>query len=92
MLAVVTAEGFRGLFEHFLIGLEHLSVSDRPGAIREFENIEQAGHLVFAGDFSRWGILFLERLREDPTWPRWIPVKPAPTTQPASAPATEARP
>ncbi len=83
MLAVITAEGFRGLFEHFLIGLEHLSVGDRPGAIREFEKIEQAGNFAFAGLWGSWGILFLERLREDPTWPPWIPVKPAPTTQPA---------
>ncbi len=81
LLAEATAAGSRGLGEHFAIGLERLSVGDRPGAIREFEKIEQAGNFAFAGGGS-WGILFLERLREDPTWPPWIPVKPAPATQP----------
>ncbi len=85
LIAVATAEGSRGILEHFYIGLERFSVGDRPGAIREFEKIEQAGNFAFAGLWSGWGILFLERLREDPTWPPWIPPGSA-TTKPATQP------
>ena len=58
---------------HFLIGLERLSRSDREGAVRHFEEIELAGSYFF---YSRpWTAVLLQRLREDPQWPPWIPVE-----------------
>ncbi len=58
---------------HYLLGLERLSKSDRQEAVKHFEEIERAGSYLF---FSRpLAAYFLKRLRDDPTWPPWIPVK-----------------
>ena len=58
---------------HYLVGLQRLSHGDRDGALSHFEKIEQSG--VFQSNLSFWGVVFLKRLRDDPAWPRWIPVK-----------------
>ncbi len=63
---------------HFVLGMERLSRNDGQGAVKHFEEIERAGSYLF---LSRpWAAVLLKRLRDDPTWPPWIPV-----TDPADA-------
>jgi hypothetical protein len=76
---------------HSLIGLTRLAEGDRAGAMEHFGRIDRAGNWLFSNGarnpFLSWGPLFLERMRKDPTWPPWIPVKQGEAaTQPESEP------
>ena len=76
------------LMAHWYIGMRKLSRGDRDGARRSFQ--QAVDTRVF-----HWGPValcraFLARMDQDPAWPNSTPS--APATQPASAPATEARP
>jgi tetratricopeptide (TPR) repeat protein len=70
---------------HFVIGLKFLAAGDRATAIDQFARVEAAASYFSSTSYgSRWAYLLLERLRADPTWPPWIPLKEAPdgtTTQ-----------
>ena len=74
-------------FCHYYLGLQSLGHGDRRAAIDHFQQ-------VVAVNFPQWGLLtatprkdcavLLHRLREDPTWPTWIPVTESePDEQPA---------
>jgi serine/threonine protein kinase len=69
LLAVARKHGQR-MRAHYFIGLERLSVGDRAGAVRHFEVIEAAQHYTTSS--HQWIYLFLDRMREDPSWPSWI--------------------
>jgi tetratricopeptide (TPR) repeat protein len=69
---------------HYLIGLERLSEGERAGAIMHFAEIERTGCYTLSS--QPWAYLLLERLREDPAWPPWIPLKEDSTSQPTTAP------
>ena len=58
---------------HRIIGLAHLADGDRRGAIEHFTAVEAMGRFGLAR--VDWPYLLLHRLRQDPTWPPWIPVK-----------------
>ncbi|MHC4698073.1 MAG: protein kinase domain-containing protein [Planctomycetota bacterium] len=78
---------------HYHIGLVRLAEADRAGAVKRFAVIEATGGF-FAG--PRWAELLLERLREDPSWPPWIPMResedvPTPAAEP-SEPEVKDRP
>jgi tetratricopeptide (TPR) repeat protein len=72
LLAAATEHGQR-MRAHYLIGMERLSQGDRTGAMEHFAEVEQGGHYTLSG--QPWAYLLLKRLREDPTWPPWIPLK-----------------
>jgi tetratricopeptide (TPR) repeat protein len=58
---------------HYLAGLVHLSEGDRKGAQDHFQKSVDThfyGHITYP--YAR---IFLERLKRDPEWPKWIPVK-----------------
>ena len=38
-----------------------------------FEKVEREGSFLFFG--QPWAVALLKRLRDDPEWPLWIPVK-----------------
>lgn len=71
LLAAVTKHGDLA-HAHYLVGMTRLAEGDRPGAVKHFAEVEGAVNFVFG---EEWGHLLLKRLREDPTWPPWIPVK-----------------
>ena len=64
---------------HHLIGLTRLAEGDRVGAMGHFAKIDRAGNRLFGNGapnpFISRAPLFLERMRENPTWPPWIPLK-----------------
>ena len=53
-----------------------LASGDRSGALEHFEAVADSGHYMTSSGtpFPLWADLVLERLREDPTWPPWIPL------------------
>ncbi len=58
-------------------GFKRLGEGKRGEAIRAFEEVEKEGKFVFAFSqpgFTSRALAYLHRLREDPTWPAWIPV------------------
>ena len=61
------------LHAHYLLGVERLSKSDRQEAVKHFEEIERAGSYLFYS--QPWAAHHLKHLRDDTTWPPWIPVK-----------------
>lgn len=66
-----------------------LSEGDRDGATRHFQSCLDTYVLPFYA--RHWSRAFLERMKRDPTWPPWIPVKDAAAvTQPESEPAGDA--
>ncbi len=72
LLAAATEHGDR-MWAHYVIGLERLSEGERAGAITHFTEIERAGSYTLAR--QPWAYLLLNRLREDPAWPPWIPLR-----------------
>jgi hypothetical protein len=64
---------------HDCIGLTRLADGDRVGAIQHFTDIERAGNWLFSVNVGSpmlpESFLLLERLRADPTWPPWIPMR-----------------
>jgi tetratricopeptide (TPR) repeat protein len=72
---------------HYIIGLRQLAVGERTTAVEHFaaDTRSRAYHLWF----SRSGRL-LQRLREDPEWPPWIPLREDATKQPTTAPGGQA--
>ncbi|MFQ5806777.1 MAG: protein kinase [Phycisphaerae bacterium] len=69
---------------HYLLGLAQLSKGDRAGALRHFAEVENAG--CYTLSYQPWAYILRKRLREDPTWPPWIPLKDA-TGEDAGSPA-----
>jgi ATP/maltotriose-dependent transcriptional regulator MalT len=67
----------------FYVALDRLSQGDRAGAREHFRKILATG--VFGLMECQWSRLFLKRMEQDPTWPRWIPLK-EPATQPTTTP------
>jgi tetratricopeptide (TPR) repeat protein len=63
----------------YLLGITQLAQGERAEAIRHFTEADRMGNWLFSKGadalYLSWGPLFLERLREDPTWPPWIPLK-----------------
>jgi hypothetical protein len=58
---------------YFLVGREQLMDGDRAGArehLQKSVDTKFFGHIVYP--YAR---VFLERLKRDPKWPKWIPVK-----------------
>jgi hypothetical protein len=72
---------------HFAVGVDLLSERDRRGAAEHFKRC--ADTYVFDYWEYKWGPAFLKRLRQDPTWPPWIPLREDATTQPTTAPEGE---
>jgi tetratricopeptide (TPR) repeat protein len=71
------------MYAHYLVGMTSLAHGDRTEAMWNFAEVERRGNYALTGSFScSWAHLFLKRLREDPTWPPWIPVREESTTQP----------
>ncbi len=68
---------------HFYVALDRLAQGDRAGAREHFQKDFATG--VFAFWEYDWSRLFLKRMDQDPTWPRWIPLK-EPATQPTTTP------
>ncbi len=65
---------------------------NRAGAIELFTKVERAGSYVFSGQvLYSWAPLILQRLRDDPAWPPWIPMKGDPA-EPLIAGTTETQP
>jgi tetratricopeptide (TPR) repeat protein len=68
--------GWGGRFvclNHYLAGLVHLSEGDRKGAQQHFQKSVDThfyGHIVYP-----YAHVFLARMKRDPEWPAWIPVK-----------------
>jgi serine/threonine protein kinase len=59
---------------HYDVALTRLADGDRVGAQEHFEEAVKPRTLFLgAGDLSR---TFLARMKQDPTWPPWIPMKP----------------
>jgi tetratricopeptide (TPR) repeat protein len=56
---------------HFFIGMSLLADGDRAGAREHFKKCVATGCFDF--DASDWSRIFLERMKQDPNWPRWIP-------------------
>ena len=69
-----TALGGRlACLNHYLAGLVHLSEGDRKGAQEHFQKSVDThfyGHIVYP-----YAHVFLARMKRDPEWPAWIPVK-----------------
>jgi tetratricopeptide (TPR) repeat protein len=57
---------------HFYIGLDLLAAGDRAGAAEHFR--VSVDTYVFEYLEYNWGRAFLTRLRQDPTWPPWVPM------------------
>ncbi len=58
---------------HYVVGMDALANGDRETAAHHFRKSIETNHFVrWAYD---WSHAFLERLEEDPTWPKWIDVK-----------------
>ncbi len=57
----------------YFIGIRRLSKGDRTGAVEHFRRSVDTG--VFDFLEYNWSRRFLERVREDPTWPPWIPLR-----------------
>ena len=58
---------------HYLIGLVRLSNGDRAGAREHFQ---KALDTKFYGNNAYpYARTFLARMKRDPEWPKWIPVK-----------------
>jgi len=68
---------------HFYMALDRLSQGDRAGAREHFQKALATG--VFEFLEYDWSRLFLKRMEQDPTWPRWILLK-EPATQPTTTP------
>jgi serine/threonine protein kinase len=60
-------------FNHYLIGLVHLSDGDRAGARQHFQ--KSVDTKFYAHILYPYARVFLERLKRDEKWPPWIPVK-----------------
>jgi tetratricopeptide (TPR) repeat protein len=60
-------------YAHYLIGLRRLADGDRPGAREHFRAAVENRSL--ASTTSPYARAYLARLKRDPEWPRWIPVK-----------------
>jgi hypothetical protein len=64
---------FSLIFTHYTVGLVRLSDGDRVGAREQFQKVLDTKfrpHIVYP--YAR---AYLARLKRDPEWPRWIPVK-----------------
>jgi hypothetical protein len=59
---------------HWFIGCVLLGRSDRDGARRHFEACV-ATHTFHHLMIPHACRVYVERMKQDPTWPRWIPVK-----------------
>jgi len=68
---------------HFYVALDRLAQGDRAGAREHFQKALATG--VFGSMEYQWSRLFLKRMDQDPTWPRWIPPE-EPATQPTTTP------
>ncbi len=68
---------------HFYVALDRLAEGDRAGAREHFQKALATG--VFQFIEHEWSRLFLQRMDQDPTWPRWIPLQ-EPPTQPTTTP------
>jgi tetratricopeptide (TPR) repeat protein/predicted Ser/Thr protein kinase len=53
----------------FLIGLHHLAEGDREGAREHFQKCVDTRVFVY-WDY-KWARAFVDRLKQDPDWPRW---------------------
>jgi hypothetical protein len=58
---------------HYVIGLVRLSEGDRAGAREHFQKALDTK--VYAHNLYPYARAYLARLKRDPEWPRWIPVK-----------------
>jgi serine/threonine protein kinase len=58
---------------HFWIGLDRLSKGDRKGARESFEKCVATRWLGLT--VYPYAEIFLARMKNDPKWPKWIPVK-----------------
>jgi tetratricopeptide (TPR) repeat protein/tRNA A-37 threonylcarbamoyl transferase component Bud32 len=55
---------------HFQIGLRHLAEGDRDGAREHFQKCDETR--VFLYWDHKWARAFRDRLKQGPTWPKWI--------------------
>jgi tetratricopeptide (TPR) repeat protein len=60
-------------FAHHLVGLVRLSNGDRAGAGEHFQKALDTK--IYANIQYPYARAYLARLKRDPEWPRWIPVK-----------------
>ena len=68
---------------HFYVALDRLAQGDRTGAREHFQ--KALATRVFGSREYEQSRLFLQRMDQDPTWPRWIPLQ-EPATQPTTNP------
>jgi tetratricopeptide (TPR) repeat protein len=61
------------IFSHFEVGLARLADGDRKGAREHFE--KAVATRFYAAMIYPHARAFLARLKRDPEWPKWIPVK-----------------
>jgi hypothetical protein len=58
---------------HYTIAMMALAVGDRPKARKHFKEAVGTGRVSW-WDYH-WSQAFLERMKEDPEWPKWIPLQ-----------------
>jgi serine/threonine protein kinase len=81
LLARAGASRLKQCRAHYEIGLYRLARGDRTGAGEHFRMAANTGTLwMYEWD---WSQMFLSRLKKDPKWPPWIPLKEDPPKQPA---------
>jgi serine/threonine protein kinase len=72
----IEAAGKSRLFlcrNHYIVGLNRLSDGDRAGAREQFQKaLDTKFYSTNAYPYAR---AFLARMKRDPEWPKWIPVK-----------------
>jgi tetratricopeptide (TPR) repeat protein len=83
LLKAETGSRWNQCESHFYVALDRLGQGDRTGAREHFQKTLATRVLKYVE--YQWSRLFLKRMDQDPTWPKWIPPK-EPTTQPTTTP------
>jgi dienelactone hydrolase/tetratricopeptide (TPR) repeat protein len=71
-------------FCHYLVGLDRLSDGDRAGAREHFQKALDTK--FYAAVIYPYVRAYLARLKRDPAWPKWIPVRGQSETKPLVVP------
>jgi serine/threonine protein kinase len=73
-LANAGASRWKQFRAHYEMGLFRLAEGDRRGAQDHFQ--KAVGTRAFWDYPWAWSLMFLERMKNDSTWPPWLPIKP----------------
>jgi hypothetical protein len=66
-------DGIKLCFGHFGVGMEQLMDGDRAGAREHFQKVLDTK--ILSHNVYRYARAYLARLKHDPKWPAWVPVK-----------------